>query len=111
MPLARLFEEKAAFGEHGLDLRPPEILFAVELLAQHVDEDEGRRDPPVVIALELNDFAHDAYPTEGRVAGRDAERSRMPGSCQRPSGRMITNGSVPSLIASGCGSISSITST
>src|SRR3569832_1393581 len=32
---------------------------------------------------------------DGRVAGRIADRSRTPGTCHRPSGRIMTYGSIP----------------
>ena len=77
--IAQGFEERALPGAVGIG-RP----------FMQIDQDKSG---DFKTTLELHDTrhtTHEHYPfTDGRVTGRAAEVSRMPGTSQRPSGRMI----------------------
>ena len=82
-------ERGAAIGERALGLLERQHARARDVFLLQVDHHQGLDDRRIDVGANVDDGAHARAPsclhsTDGRVTGRIAERSRMPGTCQRP---------------------------
>ena len=89
--VARMGHERTALRQHSDRVVDRRSVADADLLFVQIDEHERRRAAPVAIILKIDDCVHgDGRTTDGWLTGRLAERSRTPGRCHRPSGRIMT---------------------
>src|SRR5215472_1830955 len=92
---SRVVKGGAAVGERLAGVRQRHEAGTGDIFLLHVDQNQTRGDRSIGQSPEIYDLVHAAAPSaEGRLTPRALDRSRIPASCQLPSGRMITEGSV-----------------
>src|SRR5262249_44729370 len=88
---SRVVERSAAVSEGRTGVRQGHETGTGDIVVVHDDQGEARGDRGLGQSLEIDDLVHAAAPSaEGLLTPRAFERSRIPVSCQLPSGRMIT---------------------
>src|SRR5262249_5637241 len=88
---SRVGERSAAVREREIGVRQGHEAGNGGIFLLPVGPNEAWRDRRIGQSPEIDDLVHAAAPSaEGRLAPRAFERSRIPVSCQLPSGRMTT---------------------